>query len=71
MTSYKHFASDIAGCIKAQWTKLTDEDVHHGLQHRGHLLERLHLRHGLSLDEAQAQLHAFEKRNPELLFERS
>lgn len=35
------------------------------------LLQRLCHRHNLGLDDAHAQLHAFEKRNPELLFENS
>ena len=57
--------------IREQWQHLTEEDVQHGLQHRDNLLERLRHRHNLGLDDAQAQLHAFEKKNPELLFEKS
>jgi hypothetical protein len=57
--------------IRTQWTQLTVEDLHHGLQHRDTFLERLRHRHNLGLDEAEAQLHAFEQKNPELLFEKS
>jgi len=57
--------------IRTQWEHLTEEDVHHGLKHRDTFLERLRHRHNLGLDEAQAQLHAFEQKNPELLFEKS
>ena len=57
--------------IREQWQHLTEEDVQHGLQHRDNFLERLRHRHNLGLDDAQAQLHAFEKKNPELLFEKS
>lgn len=57
--------------IREQWQLLTDEDVQHGLKHRDNFLERLRHRHNLGLDEAQAQLHAFEQKNPELLFEKS
>lgn len=57
--------------VRATWIQLTDEDVHHGLKHRDNFLERLRHRHNLGLDEAEAQLHAFEKRNPGLQFEKS
>ena len=50
---------------------LTDEDLHRGLKHRDNFLERLRHRHNLGLDEAEAQLRAFEQKNPELLFEKS
>lgn len=57
--------------IKAQWVYLTDEDLQHGLKHRENLLERLRHRHNLGLDEAEAQLQEFEKKNPSLFFEKS
>ena len=57
--------------IQTHWAQLTEEDVHQGLKHRDTFLERLRHRHNLGLDEAEAQLHAFEKKNPELLFEKS
>jgi hypothetical protein len=57
--------------IREQWEHLTEEDVRHGLKHRDNFLERLRHRHNLGLDDAQAQLHAFEQKNPELLFEKS
>ena len=57
--------------IRQEWVLLTDEDVQHGLKHRDNLLERLRHRHNLGLDEAEAQLAAFEKKNPGLFFEKS
>lgn len=57
--------------IKEEWTLLTDEDIAHGLKHRENFLDRLRHRHNLGLDEAERQLRAFEKKNPELLFEKS
>lgn len=57
--------------IRSEWVLLTEEDVQQALQHRETFLERLKHRHKLGLDEAEAQLHAFEDRNPELLFEKS
>lgn len=57
--------------IRQQWTNLTEEDLDQALGHRETFLQRLCHRHHIGLDEAQAQLHAFEKKNPELLFERS
>lgn len=57
--------------IRQTWVQLTDEDLNHGLKHRDNFLERLRHRHNLGLDEAEAQLREFEKRNPELLFEKS
>jgi hypothetical protein len=57
--------------IQAQWVNLTDEDLRAGMKHRETFLDRLCHRHHIGLDEAQAQLRAFEQKNPELLFERS
>ena len=57
--------------IRTQWVLLTDEDLHRGLKHRDNFLERLRHRHNLGLDEAEAQLRAFEQKNPELLLEKS
>ncbi len=57
--------------IRAEWVHLTDDDIQEGVKRRETLLERLQHRHNLGLDDAHAQLHAFEKKNPELLFETS
>jgi chaperone modulatory protein CbpM len=57
--------------IRQEWALLSDEDIAHGLKHRENFLDRLRHRHNLGLDEAERQLHAFEKKNPELLFEKS
>ncbi len=57
--------------IKARWTELTDEDLHHGLKHRDTFLQRLCHRHHLGMDEAEDQLRAFEEKYPGMGFERS
>lgn len=62
---------DLIVRIRSQWVLLTEEDVRQGLAHRENFLQRLKHRHNLGLDEAEAQLHAFEDSNPELLFEKS
>jgi hypothetical protein len=62
---------DILPRLRKQWVKLTEEDVRQGLKHRDSLLERLRHRHNLGLDEAEAQLRAFERSNPGSFFEKS
>jgi hypothetical protein len=62
---------DIIIRIRTQWVLLTDEDLQHGLKRRENFLERLRHRHNLGMDEAEAQLQAFEKKNPSLQFEKS
>ena len=57
--------------IREVWVHLTDEDIAHGLKHRENFLDRLRHRHNLGLDEAERQLREFEKKSPELLFEKS
>ncbi|MBC5786356.1 hypothetical protein H8N03_25690 [Ramlibacter sp. USB13] len=62
---------DLIVRIRTEWALLTEEDVHHGLQHRENFLDRLRHRHNLGLDEAEAQLQKFEQENPSLQFEKS
>ncbi len=70
MTNQKAPHEEAAVRAKAEWEKLTDDDVHHGLKHRETFLDRLCHRHHLGMDEAEDQLRAFEKKNPGLVFER-
>ncbi len=70
MSSLKPTYDDVVFRIKAQWILLTEEDLQQGLQHRETFLERLCHRHHLGMDEAEAQLRAFEKSNPGVVFER-
>ena len=60
---------DVFVRIRAEWVLLTDDDIREGLKRRETLLERLQHRHNLGLDDAHAQLRAFQDKNPELLFE--
>lgn len=64
-------SEEIVVRIRQTWVQLTDKDLQHGLKHRDTFLDRLRHRHNLGLDEAEAQLREFEKKNPELLFEKS
>ena len=64
-------SSHLIVCIREEWVHLTEDDIQHGLKHRENFLDRLRHRHNLGLDEAEAQLRAFEKKNPELLYEKS
>ncbi len=70
MSNTKLSPEQAATHVKAEWSDLTDEDVHHGLKHRETFLDRLCHRHHLGMDEAEDQLKAFEKKNPGLVFER-
>ena len=70
MSNTKLSPEQAATHVKSKWEKLTDEDVHHGLQHRETFLERICHRHHLGMDEAEDQLKAFEKSNPGVVFER-
>ena len=57
--------------IRTEFAYLSDEDIAEGMKHRENFLDRLRHRHNLGLDEAEALLAKFEKRNPELRFEKS
>lgn len=57
--------------VKSEWVLATSDDLKQEPKRQETFLGRLRHRHNLGLDEAHAQLHAFEKKNPELLFETS
>jgi hypothetical protein len=71
MTDNSGSRHPIVSRIREQWAHLTEEDVHTGMRHREHFLERLRHRHNLGLDEAEAQLREFEQKNPGFFFEKS
>ena len=48
MSHTKLSAEQAASHVKAEWSDLTDEDVHHGLRHRETFLDRLCHRHHLN-----------------------
>lgn len=59
------------GHVKEQWGKLTDDDLDIISGKRDQLLGRIQERHGISRDEAEAQVNDWETRNPNFFFERS
>jgi uncharacterized protein YjbJ (UPF0337 family) len=55
----------LKGKVKEQWGKLTDDDLDVIAGRRDQLLGRIQQRHGLARDEADRQVRAFERTNPE------
>ena len=56
--------------IKAQWSKLTDDDLNHIDGKHEHLLGKLQERHGVTRDEAETQFSNWHEKNPTNFFER-
>ena len=59
------------GKVKAQWGKLTDDDLDVIAGKRDQLLGRIQERHGVAKDEAETQIKNWETRNPDFRFEKS
>ena len=59
------------GKVKEQWGKLTDDDLDVIAGKRDQLLGRIQERHGLARNEAERQVDAFERSNPDWRFEKS
>jgi uncharacterized protein YjbJ (UPF0337 family) len=55
----------LKGRLREQWGKLTDDDLDVIAGKREQLLGRIQQRHGIAKDEAERQVQAFERRNPE------
>jgi len=60
----------LKGKVKEQWGKLTDDDFDVIAGKRDQLLGRIQERHGISRDEAEKQVKAWEERNPDAFFEK-
>lgn len=58
------------GKVKEQWGKLTDDDLDVIAGKRDQLLGRIQERHGITREEADAQVNAWQERNPNNFFER-
>lgn len=56
----------VKGRIKEQWGRLTEDDLGVIAGKREQLLGRIQQRHGIAKDEAQRQVEAFERRNPDV-----
>ena len=50
----------IKGQVKAQWGKLTDDDLSVAEGNAQYLVGKVQERHGISKDEAEKQVKAFE-----------
>ena len=58
------------GKVKEQWGKLTDDDLDVIAGKRDQLLGRIQERHGITREEAEAQVTQWQERNPTNFFER-
>jgi uncharacterized protein YjbJ (UPF0337 family) len=59
----------LKGKVKEQWGKLTDDDLDVIAGRRDQLLGRIQQRHGIAKDEAERQVNAFERTQPDFRFE--
>ena len=59
----------LKGKVKEQWGKLTDDDLDVIAGRRDQLLGRIQQRHGLARDEADRQVSAWERTNPDFALE--
>jgi len=59
------------GKVQEQWGKLTNDDLDVVEGRREQLLGRIQERHGVTLDEAERQVTAWERKNPDFFFEKS
>ena len=53
--------AQLRGQLKAQWSRLTHDDVNLLDGHREHLVGKVQERYGLARDKADAQVTAFER----------
>ncbi len=58
------------GKVKEQWGKLTDDDLDVIAGKREQLMGKIQERHGISQDEAEQQVTAWQEKNPTHFFER-
>ena len=58
------------GKVQEQWGKLTDDDLDVIAGKRDQLLGRIQERHGVTKDEAERQVKAWQEHNGDSVFER-
>lgn len=58
------------GKVKEQWGHLTDDDLDVIAGKREQLLGKIQERHGITFEEAEAQVKKFHDKNPTHFFER-
>ena len=51
----------LAGRMKSEWGKLTDDDLAYAEGHRDYLVGKLQERYGIARDVADAKVRAFEE----------
>lgn len=52
----------ITGQVKAQWGKLTDDDLKQAEGNRDHLSGKIQEKYGVTKENAEEQIKAFEKK---------
>jgi uncharacterized protein YjbJ (UPF0337 family) len=60
----------VAGSVKTQWGKLTDDDLKAVAGHRDQLAGKIRERYGIARDEAEQQLAAWQARASEAWFKK-
>ena len=58
----------VTGKVKAQWGKLTDDDLHVVAGHRDQLAGKIQERYGIAKDEVEKQLAAWERQVTDVWF---
>ncbi|HSV45869.1 MAG TPA: CsbD family protein [Ramlibacter sp.] len=61
----------VKGKVKEQWGQLTADDLDVIAGKRDQLLGRIQQRHGVAKEEADRQVRAFERKNPDFPFDKS
>ena len=61
----------VAGKAKAQWGKLTDDDLEVVAGHRDQLAGKIQERYGVAKDEAERQLTEWERKATDSWFEKA
>ena len=61
----------VTGQVKAQWGKLTDDDLEVVAGHRDRLAGKIQARYGVAKDDAEKQLTAWESKATESWFEKA
>ncbi len=62
--------NELKGKVKEQWGKLTDDDLDVIAGKRDQMVGKLQQRHGLTQEQAHAQLDDWHQKNPTSFFER-
>jgi uncharacterized protein YjbJ (UPF0337 family) len=61
----------VAGKVKSEWGKLTDDDIDVVAGHRDHLAGKIQERYGIAKEEAEKRLAAWESKVSDSWFTKS